>query len=327
MVERKKIPLFSLPSVKHRVGITTGDPKGIGRIVVQKAFQKLGVKKNLQFILWTSNKFPSLKIPSFKTKVFSKSEAALAEPFAENTLLEIKSRKSPGYWVEEAARLCLKQQLSSLITGPLSKRTLHKSHPGIIGHTDLFKQLTDTEDVFMVFLGSHFNVILLTDHIPLKTFVLNKERLIKLLKKALLFRNFLKDKRPLAVLGLNPHAGEEGLLGKEEKKILQPVLSRFLKKDVEGPLSPDAAFLRKNWKRYSFFVALYHDQGLIPFKMIHSHRGAGFSLGLPFIRTSVDHGTGIGLKHKDILPDSFLSALKYNVKFIRLAKDSHFQLV
>lgn len=327
MVERKKIPLFSLPPLKNRVGITTGDPEGVGRIVAQKALQKLGLKKNFQFVVWTSHKASALKIPPFKTKVFSKKEAALVEPFEENVLLQIKSLKNPGHWVEEAARLCLNKQLSSLVTGPLSKKTLNKSHPGFIGHTDLLKRMTHTRDVFMVFLGSHFNVMLLTDHCPLKTIALKKEKLNTLLKKALLFRDFIKYKKPLAVLGFNPHAGEEGLLGREEEKILKPVLSKFLKKDVEGPLSPDAAFLRKNWNKYSFFIALYHDQGLIPFKMIHSHKGAAFSLGLPFIRTSVDHGTGIGLKYEDILSDSFLSALKYNLKFIRLTKDSDIPMI
>lgn len=321
MVERKKVPLFSLSSLEHRVGVTTGDSEGIGQVVAKKAFLRLGIKKNIQFVLWTSHKAHSLKVPPFHTKVFSSPETALSEPFTENTLLEIKSRKHPGYWVEEAAKLCLRKRLSSLITGPLSKRTLQKSHPGMVGHTDLFKQLTKTKDVFMVFLGSCFNVILLTDHIPLRSLVLDKKQLIKLLKQAILFRNFLKDERPLAVLGLNPHAGESGLLGNEEEKLLKPALSQFLKKDVEGPLPPDAAFFKKNWKKYSFFVALYHDQGLIPFKMIHSHRGAGFSLGLPFIRTSVDHGTGLDLKYKDILPDSFLSAVKYNLRFIRRTKD------
>lgn len=327
MAERKKVPLLALSSLRHRVGVTTGDPEGIGRIVAKKAFLRLGIKKNVQFVLWTSNKTHPLKAPPFDTKALSSPEAALSEPFNENTLLEVKSRQSPGHWIEEAAKLCLGGRLSSLVTGPLSKKTLQKSHPGMAGHTDLFKRIAKKKDVFMVFLGSRFNVILLTDHIPLKALAPDKKKITQLLKQAILFRDFLKDKRPLAVLGLNPHAGEGGLLGDEEETFLKPVLSQFLKKDVEGPLSPDAAFLRKNWKRYSFFVALYHDQGLIPFKMIHSHKGAGFSLGLPFIRTSVDHGIGLGLKYKDILPDSFLSAIEYNLKFIRRAKDSHFSLI
>ena len=143
---------------------------------------------------------------------------------------------------------------------------------------------------------------------------------MKLFELAFSFQDFLKIKKPLGVLGLNPHAGEEGLLGREEIEILKPTMARFSEEDLKGPLSPDAAFLKKNWSAYSFFIALYHDQGLIPFKMIHAHKGAAFSLGLPFIRTSVDHGTGIGLKSKDALPDSLLSALRYNLKFVRLLR-------
>ena len=238
----------------------------------------------------------------------------------EGVLLEIKSSKTAGHWVEEAARLCMKKQISSLVTGPLSKETLNRSHPGIIGHTGLLKQISCREDIFMTFLGSYFNVILLTDHVSLRDITLKKEKLTALLKQALLFRSFLKSKKPLGVLGLNPHGGEGGLLGTEELEIVKPVLKGFSKKEVIGPLSPDAAFLSKNWDRYSFFIALYHDQGLIPFKMAHSHRGAGFSLGLPFIRTSVDHGTGMDLTPKEVLPDSLLAALKQNLNLIQLTR-------
>ena len=311
---------FPVLPVKNRVGITTGDPEGIGRIVTQKVFGKLAPKKNFQFLIWTSNKSTPLKSAFFQTKVFSTPERALKEPFSEHILLEIKSSRAAGYWVEKAARLCLEGRLSSLVTGPLSKETLYKSHPGVVGHTGLLKRISQVEDVFMVFLGSYFHVILLTDHVPLKDLELKKKKLRMLLKQALLFRDFLKIKKPLGVLGLNPHAGEEGLLGKEEQSILKPVLLEFSSKEVKGPLSPDAAFLRKNWKSYSFFIALYHDQGLIPFKMIHSHKGAGFSLGLPFIRTSVDHGTGIGLKPKEILPDSLVAALRQNLKLVQLTR-------
>lgn len=320
MVERKEIPLFSVLPLRNRVGITTGDPQGIGRIVTKRALKRLGPKRHFQFLVWTSLETSPLKVPSFQTKVFSRALPALRESFSENTLLEIKSLKAPGHWVEEAVHLCLKKKLSSLITGPLSKTTLHESHPGMMGHTGLLKKLSHREDVFMVFLGSHFKVILLTDHVPLKKIQLKKEKLRRLLKQALLLRDFLRDRKPLGILGLNPHGGEEGLLGREEEEVLKPVLSEFSREDVEGPLSPDGAFLRKNWSRYSFFIALYHDQGLIPFKMIHSHKGAGFSLGLPFIRTSVDHGTGLGLKPEDILSDSFLSALKYNLKLVKLIR-------
>lgn len=315
--QNKSALLFSSLPLKNRVGITTGDPEGIGQIVTQKALTRLGPKKHFQFVVWTSHTNPPLKLPKFKTKAFSNPQAALQTPFLENTLLEIKSQQTAGCWVEEAARLCLKKKLSSLTTGPLSKITLQKSHPKDMGHTGLLKRLSKTENVFMAFLGSHFHVILLTDHVPLKEIVLKKEKIETLFKQALLLRDFLKLKKPLGVLGLNPHAGEAGLLGKEEIKVLKPVMTKFPKKDIQGPLPPDAAFLKKNWKAYSFFIALYHDQGLIPFKMIHSHKGAAFSLGLPFIRTSVDHGTGIGLKPKDALPDSLILALRYNLRFVR----------
>ena len=127
-------------------------------------------------------------------------------------------------------------------------------------------------------------------------------------------------------MGLNPHAGERGLIGLEEERILKPFLKIFSPKEVQGPLVPDATFLRKNWKLYSFFVALYHDQGFISLKMIHSHKGFAQTLGLPFLRLGMDHGTGMGLQHKEVSSESFFNVLKETIKLIKLIakKAKHF---
>ena len=122
----------------------------------------------------------------------------------------------------------------------------------------------------------------------------------------------MKTKK-IAVLGLNPHAGEGGLIGNLEK-----TLFARLPKGVVGPLVPDAAFLKKNWPLYSIFVCLYHDQGLIPFKMQHGQdSGAHLTLGLAFVRTSVDHGTAVDIFNKNVAnPNSMLEAIKLNIQLI-----------
>ena len=314
MVRRTERTLFHKNkfSLKKRIGITAGNPDGIGRIVVERSLQKLGPQKNFQFIVWTDKKAKALKITKFKVRVFKNSKEALASPFCFREILEIKSSNLAGDWVEEAGLLCLKNKLSALVTGPISKHLMKKSKQGALSHTDLLKKLSKTKDVFMSFLGEHFNLILLTDHIPFSQIKINRKQLETLLVKALKFRKILKpslQNKPLGLLGLNPHAGEEGLLGSEEEKILKPLILKF-NKEVEGPLVPDSAFLKKNWNRYSFYISLYHDQGLPTFKTIHNHKGVSVSLGLPFIRTGVDHGTGVDLKSSEIKSDSFFLALK-----------------
>ena len=299
-------------SLEKRIGITTGNPDGIGKIVVERSLEKLGPQKHFQFIVWTDKKAKALKVKKFKVRVFANIKEALASPFHFCEILEIKTSRLAGDWVEEASLLCLKNKLSALITGPISKHLMKKSKQGALSHTELLKNLSKTKDVFMSFLGEHFNLILLTDHIPFSQIRINKTRLETLIVKALKFRKILKpslQNKPLGLLGLNPHAGEDGLLGLEEEKILKPLILKF-NKEVEGPLVPDSAFLKKNWSRYSFYISLYHDQGLPTFKTIHNHKGVSVSLGLPFIRTGVDHGTGIDLKSSEIKSDSFFLALK-----------------
>ena len=392
MVERKKVPLFSVPKGPKRVAITVGE--GAGPLVAQKALQRLKPQKNIQFILWREAGSAPLKLPSFQVKPFAGAKAALQAPFAENVLPEIQSKSPPGDWVAEAARLCLQKQTASLVTGPCRKRTLQKTRPDVAGHIELLKALAEEagesrRDVFFVFLGACFNVMLFSGHIPLKNLVLEKERLVGFIESALRLRAFLGNEKPLAVLGLNPHAGEGGLIGREEEEILKPLLARFdpalkagearlvagrahkqaagpdpilasraqqqagaglasdkegsgtghpaheqtacadlaeagrqqMQKQLEGPLPPDTAFLKKNQGRFSFFLSLYHDQGLIPFKTVHSHTGAALSLGLPFIRTSVTHGPGFSLSSDEVSEDSMLSAIEWNLRLLRRADE------
>ena len=284
--------------------------------MAKRGLQRLGPQKNVQFVLWTDKTAPQFRVPFFRVKTFSSIHQALKTPFEESCLLQINSSRPAGVWVEECARLCLVNTLSAMVTGPLSKGLLAKSYPSLRGQTQLLKQISKTDNVFMTFLGKKFNVILLNDHVSF--FKIKLQKLPALLEMGLDFRKFLPPSRqdkPLGLLGLNPHAGEGGLLGNEEGR--SPLLHSFSEKQVCGPLSPDGAFLKKNWDQFSFYVALYHDQGLIPFKMIHAHQGVSLSLGLPFIRTGVDHGTGWGLKSQEVSSDSFFAALKQALFLIK----------
>jgi len=299
---------------KNRLAISVGDQKGVGFHIVKEALKNLGWQKNFQFVIWSHKE--TLKVPHFKTQVFKKVEEAFQTPFSEKHLIQIQSKDSVGDWLLEASNKALEKKVSALITGPVRKSSLKKYNG--LGQTDLLKKFTKSSEVFMCFRGSSFNVILLNDHTPFSKTKVSKDKLKNLLDTALKSRSFLAkklQKKKVAVLGLNPHAGEEGLLGTEEEKILKPILEKH--PEAEGPLSPDSAFLQKNWGKYSFFIALYHDQGLIPFKMIHKNRGFAQNLGLPFLRLGVDHGTGENLKKKDISHTSFLLALKEAIRCTR----------
>ena len=311
MGERKKGRIFyktaRLMTGQKRILVTTGDPAGIGLKAAFKALARFKPKKNLQFLIWTSREAQALTSPHFKTLIFKEEAPALKSPFAEDKILQIKSLKKPLDWLTASAKLCLKGQAQALVTGPVRKRLLS----GAVGQTALLQSLCGAKHVFMCFRGKKFNVILLTDHIPLKKLAIQPSALRVCLDMALRHRVFLQPRfqnQPLGVLGLNPHAGEQGLIGREEESLIKPLLKEFPKKEICGPLPPDSAFLQK--KLYSFFIALYHDQGLIPFKMAHARSGFVQTLGLPFLRLGVDHGTALGLKEKEISSESFFSALK-----------------
>ena len=304
--------------LKNRLALITGDPKGVGFFITHQALKILGPQKNFQFLVWSDLKSETLKAPQFKTFVFKKSSLAFKQSFQEEHLIQIKSSGGPGAWLCSAGKKALKREVSALVTGPVSKISLKKYN--VLGQTDLLKKLTGSKEVFMCFRGRFFNVLLLTDHIPLKQVSIQKNKLKKLLDIALSHRLFLSknlQNKKIAVLGLNPHAGENGILGQEEQSLI-PFLKNY--PEAEGPLCPDSAFLRKNWKKYSFFISLYHDQGLIPFKLVHEQKAFAQSLGLPFLRFGVDHGTGLGLKKQDISHESFLMALKEAMKRIQKQK-------
>ena len=198
-----------------RLAVTTGDPSGIGPIIVSLALKKLKPKKNIQFVVFTDKSEKTLKIPGFKVLKFKSLNQALRQDFSGKVLLEIKT-KSPFEQLNLASRACLKKETFALITAPVKKSLLK----GFKGQTDLLKKRSKARYAYMSFKGSFFNCVLFTDHIPLKKINLREQELEACLKISLKSRKYLNkgmQKKPLGLLGLNPHAGEGGLLGKEEK--------------------------------------------------------------------------------------------------------------
>lgn len=322
------------PQRPLRIAITTGDTDGIGLEVAAKALAKIGSKEGITFFLWRhprcSPKFLHMIDRRFKRVTVSSWPEALKVPVeSRRQLIDISSHLPPPIWVETSAQAAHFGHIDAITTGPLSKTAITSAGLSDMGHTGILKRVSKSKELFMGFIGDRFNVVLATGHIPISqvTEKLTASRLKGAVEAADRMRAILDRKvqsRPMALLGLNPHSGEEGMIGSTEKEIHHAVLSeaKAAKIPLDGPLVPDAAFFKENWKKYSVFVANYHDQGLIPFKMIHGQEsGIHMTLGLPFIRTSVDHGTA-----KDIFgkgradPSSMRLAIEYAVKLCQATR-------
>jgi 4-hydroxythreonine-4-phosphate dehydrogenase len=318
-----------------RIALTTGDADGIGSEVTAKALAKTGPKAGVSFYVWRSPRCPprhlSLIDRHFKRiTVNSWPEALKVAPDSHKQLIDINSNLPPALWVEASAQASHFGHMDGMATAPLSKTSIIAAGLKDMGHTGILKRVSKSKDVYMGFIGDKFNVLLATGHLPIDevTSSLTTARLETAIRAAHQLRRVLDKKeaaRPLALLGLNPHAGEDGLIGTTESKVHKAALETMKSEHIaiEGPLVPDAAFFKENWSKYSVFVANYHDQGLIPFKMIHGQEsGIHITMGLPFVRTSVDHGTAKDIFGKNKADASSMTlAIEWAIRLCRSKAD------
>ena len=198
--------------------------------------------------------------------------------------------------VDLGVELAGKGEVSALITGPINKEGIHRAGYKFQGHTDYLAYLTGTENYAMMLIGGDIRVVLVTVHIPLDevSSSLDREEIVRKIYQArdAMHRFGIREPR-IAVAGLNPHAGEGGAFGREEIEIIAPAVEECRREGVvvSGPLPPDTLFYKMVHGEYDVAVVMYHDQGLIPLKMLAFDRGVNITLGLPFVRTSPDHGT------------------------------------
>lgn len=315
---------------KNRVAITTGDIDGIGSEITAKALYKIRPQNNTQFYLWRSSQMPQTELRlidrQFKRITVHDWPSALREtPDDRRIIIDIESHLSPAKWVEIMAFAGHTRSIDALVTAPLSKTEILSSGLRDKGHTGILKRVTRTKNLYMSFLGKEFNVTLLTGHISIKKAydAINENLLSNCITKVDQARQWLPTKirhKPIALVGCNPHAGELGVIDSKEQNVYLPIikkLSRII--SLSQPLVPDVCFQKKFWKHYSMYIASYHDQGLIPFKMVHgANSGIQICLGLPFIRTSVDHGTAKDIFGKNKADSgSMENALKAAIKLTK----------
>lgn len=228
-----------------------------------------------------------------------------------------------------AANACLSNKFSAMITAPISKESFNKAGVNYPGHTELLAEITKQKNFVMMFLSQKMKAALLTIHIPLSkvpsvvTMELLSSKLGTIVKS--LKEDFNISNPKIAILGLNPHSGENGIIGKEEINIIAPFIkSSELSKNLFGPFPADAFFANHNYKNYDLVFAMYHDQALIPFKMMNFNDGVNFTAGLSIIRTSPDHGTAFNIAGKNIASEnSMLKAFHYanRISINRLSND------
>ena len=282
--------------------ITPGDPDGIGPEVTAKALYQLKSKLSKHEIILFGAR-----------KAFSKYSTLLPKSVQ---FFEPPLRASPGYqsgWaIEMATQFVMAAPKSRiLITGPISKERLQQGGYFFNGHTDFLAKLSRTPNVTMMLANDFFRVSLVTNHCAIKevSSQLTEKKLLTTFEHTRHFvKDYLHQKKPkLAILGLNPHAGENDILGTEENKIIIPAMKLFSEKysDVRlsGPHPADSFFAIEKTKKKSdqhhAVVAMYHDQGLIPIKLSNFNDSLNITLGLPFTRTSVDHGTAFDISGKN----------------------------
>lgn len=316
----------------NRIAISIGDINGIGPEVVLKTLSQTNLEKVVPLIL--SNRVVveyyvkqlELQLPfQFIENQSDIREGQLnvldAYP-GETVIPEPGSLTKQGgklamMAVEKGIDLCLSGHSDALVTAPISKEAISKAGYNVPGHTEFLAEKTGTEDYMMMLVNKGLRVGLVSIHVPLSEVpeLITQSSVYKhisIMHRALQ-RDFKIEKPRVAVLGLNPHAGDGGIIGSEEIEIIEPAIRRAKEEGINatGPHPADGFFGNRKDKEYDSILAMYHDQGLIPFKTLSFGAGVNFTAGLPIIRTSPDHGTAFDIAGKNLAdPSSFRQAFK-----------------
>lgn len=311
---------------KPVIGITLGDVNGIGPEVIIKALEDNRMLRFMTPVIYGSSKVISyyrkaLQLSEFNYHQIKDAGQVFHKRVNVCNLWEETIEIAMGVENEVGGKYALASlkgavkdlkegKIDAVVTGPISKNNIQGEDFKFPGHTEFFASAFETKEHLMLMVGDKMRVGLVTGHIPVKGIVsaLGKELILK--KLTVLDKTLKKDfgiKKPrIAVLGLNPHAGENGLLGNEEKDVIAPVIREFRDKGnlVFGPFPADGFFGSLLHSKYDAVLAMYHDQALIPFKTLCFETGVNYTAGLPVVRTSPDHGTAYSLAGKNEASES-----------------------
>jgi 4-hydroxythreonine-4-phosphate dehydrogenase len=305
---------------KPAIGFTSGDLNGIGLELIIKTLSDHRILEICTPVVFASNKcinFYRKTLPESNFNFSSVKELNRLNPKQVNIFncWEEEVAITPGQLNETGGKYALESlkqatqalkdgHIQGLVTAPIHKKNIQSDSFQYTGHTPYFKAFFGVQDVVMLMVAENLRVGLVTEHVTIADVAKNITRENILLKLKIMHNSLQKDfgvdKPKIAVLGLNPHAGDEGLIGNEEETIIKPAI-----KDAKhsmlvfGPYSADAFFARGQYEKFDAVLAMYHDQGLIPFKSLAIGEGVNYTAGLPVIRTSPDHGTAFDIAGKD----------------------------
>ena len=326
---------------KFVVGITQGDSNGIGYEVIIKSLADPRILDSFTPVIYGSSKLLGFyrktlhNIEQLDVNVVSSAAEARQRKINLVNCLPDNVYAEPGRSTPEAAKGAITAltsavkdlkagQIDVLVTAPINKRAMNAEGFSNTGHTEYLQQVFHADDVTMIMVSEQLKVGVVTGHIPLRDVPgsISKEKILGKLRimKASLERDFGIPDPKIAVLGLNPHCGDGGLLGDEEQSIILPAVQEATREGIQafGPYSPDGFFSLGNYGRFDATLAMYHDQGLAPFKAIAFSDGVNFTAGLPVVRTSPDHGTAYEMAGRDEAdPRSMMSAIYTAIDIFR----------
>jgi len=321
---------------KKKIAITMGDPGGVGPEVIVNALNRRDIQSSCAPVVIGNSGImrEAVKLSKLPLKVRELSSISKAKPRAGVIeVLEVKSRLAANKckpcisagnavvkYIKESVKLALNNEVSAIVTAPISKESVKMAGHSWPGHTELLAELTGSKDFAMMFYSKKLKVILCTIHTSLKSVPakINPKLVLRIIRLARNGMAMLGISNPkISVAGLNPHAGEAGIMGREEVLSILPAIVQAQDTgiNVSGPYPPDVVFHRAYNGDFDIVVCMYHDQGLIPYKMLAFDSGVNLTVGLPIIRTSPDHGTAFDIAWKNKAdPSSMIEAIKLAIR-------------
>lgn len=319
-------------SEKLKIGISIGDVNGIGLEVIIKALIDTRVLEYFTPIVYGNTKVASfhrkaLEINDFSFNVINGAQHAdpkranIINCWQEDVKITLGEENEIGgkyafLSLQRAVDDLMEGKIDALVTAPINKHNIQQEGFDFPGHTEYLQARTESRDALMFMISDEVRVGVVTGHIPVKDIApsISTEAIVSklALMDASLKRDFWIRKPRIAVLGLNPHAGDNGLIGKEDEEVIVPAIAEAKSKGIFcfGPYPADGFFASETYTKFDAVLAMYHDQGLIPFKHIAARSGVNFTAGLPVVRTSPDHGTGYDIAGKNVASEmSFREAL------------------
>ena len=319
-----------------KIGITTGDLNGVGlQLLIQSFKDTLNISEKFKLILFaTKSSFEFymklLNVNEINYSVISNLEKSKPNQINIYECFSSHLSINPGKITSEsglaasqslavASKNLINNKINALVTMPVTKSNMFLGHKEtFIGHTEYLRDVTQSKETLMVLLTDKLRVATATNHIPISKVSRFLTKQLLETKLTLLVNSLKKDFQinypKVALLGLNPHMGDSGLIGEEEEKIIIPLVNELPKKNfkVSGPFSADAFFGKELYKNFDAVLSMYHDQGLIPFKMKSFNRGINFTAGMNFVRTSPDHGPALDIVgSKMVNCESFINAVYF----------------